>query len=158
MWSTPGTWPAGILGTLAHVEHVSFDLGRLDQPSAGQRQPGVSPGGGAAGQLTDDVVVPDLVALAHQLGAVLVGADDEQQRPLAVDEPPQPRCELVAQRDGQRPGNVACSPGGDRSGVEDLCAVLDMAVKRGQLERREGRLRHAQQVRSVTVHLTQVVK
>ena len=66
-----------------------------------------------------EVVVADLVALADQLGTVLVGAHDEDDRPVAFDEPAEPGAELGAQRVGQCFGDVPGGPGHDRPGVDE---------------------------------------
>lgn len=79
-----------VLNVLTNVEDPTVEAGGGDQGGALDLQTAGDPGGGAAGELTDEVVMTDLVALTDQLGAVLVGPDDEQERLVLIDEPAEP--------------------------------------------------------------------
>ena len=104
-----GQVPAGALAGLADVEH------RAPSPACSgptsSRRPGRAaggpPGGHAAGQLPDELLVADVERLAHQLvGGSWSALRTTQQWPVGVHQPAQPGGELRPQRDRQRAGDV----------------------------------------------------
>jgi hypothetical protein len=110
--------PGGVLAVLADVEEPPVDAGRVDEPSALHLETGASPGGGSAGELANNLVVTDLMALADEFGTILVGTDYEEDRLVGIDQPPEPGGEVLAQRDGQGTGDVSGGPGLHRPGVD----------------------------------------
>src|SRR5947208_585530 len=75
---------------------------------------------------TDLLVVADGVRLADEISRVLAGFEHEDQRPVIGHQPPEPRAELGAQRDGDRPGDVAGGPYLDGAGIDQHCARGEM--------------------------------
>jgi hypothetical protein len=119
----PGDVAVRVFPVLAHVQHAGARVAGVGQRGGPRGQPAGRPGGHPTGQLADEPVVADLVALAHQLGAVLVGTDHEHERRVPLDQPAQPRRELAA-ADRQHPG-CDPQPSIDGSCVDHSCAAVD---------------------------------
>ena len=110
--------------------------GMLGDPAA-RGAPGVD----AAVELADELVVADVEALADDLGAVLVVAGDDHDRPVEVDDPAEPAGEHRSQRVGHRAGDVSGGELGDRAGVDHQRAGGDVPL--------DGRRRRAGRVGEV---------
>ena len=82
--------PDGHLAGLADVEDRHDDLAGSDLLQVAFGQAGGDPGGHPTRQLAGKPLVADLVALADQLGAVLLVAEDEHQWPVDLDQPAEP--------------------------------------------------------------------
>ena len=121
--SAPGTCPA--------ANSLSWRTSSTATPAVAARQraglderdgrDGTAAGGprvDAAGELAGEVLVADLRACQTTRG-VLVGVEDEDERPVGGDEPAEPGGERGAQRDRHRARDVAARRSGDRAGVDD---------------------------------------
>jgi hypothetical protein len=98
------------------------------------------------------------VALAHELGAVLVPADHEHERLVPLDQPAQPRRELCPQRDRQHARDVTRSPSIDGSCVDHGCAAVTEPPEGIEAERGQTGLRDPKDRGPGPVHLAQVVE
>lgn len=151
-----GDVAAGVLRVLPDVEDPLAEVGGVGEGRAPEREARPLPGPDAPGQLAPQLVVADLPALADQLGAVLPGVEDEDQGPVALDKPSEPRRELVAQGDGQRAGDVTGRPRRHGAGVDEDGAVVQLPPERRQVEGGEWRLGSAEDRRPGPVHLPQL--
>ena len=99
---------------LADVDDRPVELGRVDERDGGDRLAGGLPGAHPAGELAQELLVADVEGLADELGAVLVGVEDEHQgRVGSASQPSQvantgrsdrERARDVARRRRRRPG------------------------------------------------------
>ena len=139
MWRAPGRCPAAysVAWRTSSTSDAS-DLVGADQRGGGDRRSGGGPGGDAAGELAGEVVVADLERLPDDLGRVLVGVADDDQRPVGRDQPAEPGGERRPQRDRHRAGHVAGGVVGDRPYVDH-----DRARRPAGPRRRDGRARAA---------------
>ena len=129
-----GTWPATYslrwrtsttLAPTASGPTISIvDFGEI----------GCAPGGHAAVELTGEVFVADVQALAHEIGAILVVAEHEHERPVGLDEPAEPTREHGPQLDRQRARDVPGREVLDRADVDENARPRRSA--RGTVRRR----------------------
>ena len=118
-----GQVAVGVLAGLPDVDDRPGRPARRPAGGGGDRLPGGGPGGDAAGELADEVVVADLAGLPDDLVGVLVGvADEHQWRRRVGHEPAQPGRERRPQGDGERAGEVPGGVVGRRTHVDDLGA------------------------------------
>src|SRR6266702_6442215 len=114
-----GQVPGGVLGVLAYVEdRPGYPVGP-DQPGGGDLAAGRAPGGDAAGQFPGNVGEVDGQRGPEDVGRVLVGVADDDDRGGGVDQPAQPGGELGPQRDCDRAGQVSGGDVGHRAYVQD---------------------------------------
>src|SRR5439155_1374302 len=114
-----GQMPRGVLAVLPDVEErPGYPVGP-DQSGGGDRAAGRAPGGDAAGQFPGDVGEVDGERGPEDVGRVLVGVADDDDRDGGVQEPAQPGGELGPQRDRDGAGQVSGGDVGHRADVED---------------------------------------
>ena len=128
------------LVALADVDDAGSERVGSDDRDRRLGQAGCAPGGHAALELSSEVFVTDAQALAHELGAILVFAEHEHERPVGFDEPTQPTLEDGPELDRQRARNVTGREVFDRPDVDESgarrrrasrnCATLDAVERR----------------------------
>ena len=134
-----------VLVALPHVDDSSVRA--ASGPTSSMRRLGLrvgAPGRHAAVELTGELFVADAETLPHELGAVLVVVEDEDERPVGVDEPAQPAREHGPQLDRQRARDVPGRERVDRTDVDDQRAPLEQVTHFVDVETRECRERRVE--------------
>ena len=98
------------------------------------------------------MLVADVQALTHELGAILVVAEHEHERPVGLDEPTQPTREHGPELDRQRARNVTGREVFDRADVDKNGAVGDQLAELRDADAVERRKRPVE-AGSAPVHL-----
>jgi hypothetical protein len=113
--------PARVLGCLPDVQHIAgIDLIGPEQPDRVRCPSGGGPRVGAAGELAGEVVVADLGRRPGDLVWILPPVADDDQGPVRLDQPAQPRDECRPKRNGHRTRNVRSGELGQGSDVDKL--------------------------------------
>src|SRR5216117_1739750 len=123
---------------LTYVEDGTVDLVGVDERGGEDRASGGPPGGDTPGHFTGDVAEVDVQRRPEDVGGVLVGVADDDDRDGGVEQPAEPGGELCPQRDRHRAGYV---PGGDvvdRTHVNDDRPGANEPPYRRRVERRQG--------------------